>query len=319
MKLCLLLFTLFTISNAKLERLDETNLGMKPVQKNEYNFLNRKLETIKNKTHFEFLSKESETLNKKNIGFRFMNSNDGVELNFNANKNVSEYTKLVFKKIVYNGETLYEFKETDFDDMVCVNSSSYKSCVLSTKDSFMEVRADFNTELYNVTFNNKVRRYFPTDIKVTITFNTTLFPFKHNDSFILVSKIKTDNKHYFDNQEKNKTEDNYYGNLTYMSFENYALGDDESEYPVVMLENTDLRRSSDESDESDEKEFHFHFNFNFNLNLNLNNMTKTLTWDPTFGATASFVDVSDLSSSSGASVKFNIFVLSLFVFISNVI
>ena len=220
----------------------------------------------------------------------------------------------MFKKILYNDESLYEFKETDFDDMNCFNLTYHSSCVLSTKDSFLTVRADFNTLMYNKTFNNRTQRYFPTDIKVTVMFNTSLYNFNHNDSFVLVSKIKTDNKHYFNNKETSENEDNFHGNLTYMSFENYALGDDQIEYPVMMLENTDMRRRS-ESDETESEDDEREFYFNFNVNNN----TNTLTWDPTFGATSSFADFSDLTPSSSFTLKINIFILSVLLLIVNLI
>lgn len=317
MKICLLLFTLFALSNAKLERFNDLELDDKleklnEKKNNEYGFFNRKLDTIKNRTHFEFTSMESNRLFKKNVGFKFHYSDGGIELNFNANKNSSEYTRLVFKKIMYNDETLYEFAKTEFDDMNCVSLSEHKTCVLSTKDSFLEVRADFNTQIYTKTFNNRTQRYFPTDIKVTVMFNTSLYNFNQNDSFVLVSKIKTDNKHYFNNKETSENEDNFHGNLTYMSFENYALGDDQIEYPVMMLENTDMRRHSDLSeDDDDEREYYFNFNFT--------NTTNTLTWDPTFGATSAFADASDLTPSSASISKLNLYVSCALLFIINLI
>ena len=313
MKFCLLFFTLIALSSARLEKLDDIDLdktvNQKINDKNGYNFFNRKLDTIKNKTHFEFVSKESENMNKKNIGFKFMVNGDGVELNFNANKNVSEYTRIVFKKILYNGTELYDFKDNLFNDMTCFNSSSYKSCFLSMKDSFMTIRADFNTELYFKSFNNKTKRYFPTDIKVTVIFNTTMHSFGNNDSFVLVSRMKTDNKNYFNNSYKQENEDNFYGNLTYMSFETYAVDDNQNEFSVKMIKDNILRRDV-EDNEDDEREFNFLFN--------LDNMTNILTWDPTFGATTSFADTSDLSASSATSFTVNIFLLSVIFIITNI-
>lgn len=321
MKICLLLFALFALSNAKFERFNENEIKneLENNTKEKFNLLNRKLEYVKNKTHFEFVSKESDLedlYKKKNIGFKFMATGEGVELNFNAAKNVSHFEnmRIVFKKVLYNGTELFRFKDDDFSDLKCMNTTEYKSCVLTTKDNFFTVKVDYNEKMYNKTFNNQVKRFFPTDIKVTTQFNFSDFKdyFNDNDTFTLVAKLKTDRKDHFDNENDDEDEKHFNGNLTYMSFEKYALGDSDDEYPVTISLDSDssafVRRDSDLIDDETEHEIYFKFHFN--------KTTDSLTWDPTFGVTSSFADFSALNGSSASSTIINIFVIGILLFMT---
>ncbi len=313
MKICLLLFALFALSNAKFNKLDEYEYKHR---------IERKLEYVKNRTHFEFVSKESNSndlYKKNNIGFKFMATGEGVELNFNAVKNVSNFENMsiVFKKVLYNDTELFRFKNEDFSDLKCMNSSEYKSCVLITKDNFFTVKVDYNEKTYNKSFNNQVKRFFPTDIKVTTHFNLSDYKnyFNDNDTFTLVAKLKTDKREHFDNENDDEDEKHFNGNLTYMSFEKFALDSSDQNYPVTISLDSDdstfVRRDSESESESEsETEHEIYFKFHFNKT------TDSLTWDPTFGVTSSFADSSDLNGSSAYLTKINIFLFGMLLFMT---
>ena len=288
----------------------------------------RKLTETRNKTYFSFESHElnKENTNNNKIGFKFQKTGEGIEINFNAIKIVTqtEYVRMVFRKLVYNNDVI-RLKELTYNDMNCTTQNNFSSCLIQSSDNLFGVKVDYGTQPFIKQFGNYSKKVYPTSIKITAYIDTTSFNFNTNDNITLVVRFKSDNRKYFNHTEKE--ENNLYSNGTYsyVNFEEYALDQDENMLTVNIStepeerydddfeqdEHNEHNTRRDKSDEYEEANKELQFVFNVNQN------TNQIVWDPSVGVTESFQSSSSTteSSSSNNNLKYLGFISIGVVFI----
>lgn len=223
---------------------------------------------------------------------------DGIRLKYETrqnNTNATEETSIHFRELHVN-ETVYDLRKMD----MFTNCKS-NSCVIRPENELFDFIIEFNSQLFNVSFNNTIRTIFPTDIKFSIVLNAT-----HNTNYIFRVKIENTEDNVGKDFNDTRHDDGYYfyrnKSRTYTSFERYALCDKKT-IPV------NLKKSDDE------------FDFYFNITN-----SGRVYWDPMVGGTFEQLAINIDSyiptyvSSGAITIIANIFlILSLIVLnISNI-
>ena len=181
---------------------------------------NRTLRFRQKSDEFEFESFLTDSQYGNATFFKFSTEfDDGIKLKYetrNNNTNVTEETSIHFREFIVN-KTVYDLRKTVMN-VNCVDNT----CVVGPNNHQFNVAIEFNSKLFNVSFNNTLRTVFPTDVKFSVNLNTT-----HNTNYTFVVKI--DNNEDNVNKKFNNTrdDDGYYfarnDSLTYTSFDRNAL------------------------------------------------------------------------------------------------
>ncbi len=282
---------------------------------------NRKLNQRHNRTFFEFESLEDLQDRQNNkIGFKFQKTGEGIEVNFNAVKMVTqtEYVRMVFRKLVYNN-VVTRLSDLEYNDMTCTQNN-FSTCVIQSNNNLFGVQVDYNTQIFTKQFGNYTKKVYPTSVKITAYIDTTNFNFNTNDNITLVVRFKSDNHKYFNQTEKDVNELYSNGTFSYVNFEQYALDQDENTIIVnISTEPTEIYdddfEQEDHNDRRDDNESEANRELHFIFSVNQD--TNQIVWDPSIGVTESFqVSSSSTSSSSNNNLKYLGFIALGVVFIA---
>lgn len=223
---------------------------------------NRTLRFRQKSDEFEFDSYQTDPQYGNATFFKFKTEfDDGIKLKYetrNNNTNGTEEISIHFREFIVNN-TVYDLQEMDMN-AECVNNV----CIIRPYNQLFNVVIEFSSNIFNINFNNTIRKIFPTDIKFSVNLNTS-----ENTNYTFVVKI--DNNE--DNVNNTDDDNGYYfshnnNSHTYTSFDRYALCDNNT-IPVYLNQNDD------------------NFEFTFTVTNGSN-----VYWDPMIGGTFDQLNIS---------------------------
>lgn len=211
------------------ERIDDkykTDIEKKVKEFEKLSVFNRTLRFEQSDDDFEC---ESFTDSMGNLSyFRFRTEYDnGIKLKYETQNNGSvEETSIHFRELLVN-DTLYDLRK-----MIMFTNCTANKCTIKPEYDLFELVVEFNSYLFNVSFNNTVKTVFPTDVKFSVNFNTT-----HDTNYTFYVKIENDEDNISKSLNNTQDDDGYYfarnNSRTYTSFDRYALCDNKT-IPVHM-------------------------------------------------------------------------------------